>query len=54
MAKEATSRLKINKLLEESGWILVDTPDSKSNVVVEPKARASEGAPAKSPTTVTS
>ena len=42
MAKEATSRLKINKLLEESGWILVDTPDSKSNVVVEPKVKRSD------------
>ena len=39
MSKEATSRLKINKLLEESGWILVDTPDSKSNVIVEPKVK---------------
>jgi type I restriction enzyme R subunit len=42
MAKEATSRLKINKLLEESGWILVDTPESKSNVIVEPKVNQVE------------
>lgn len=42
MAKEATSRLKINKLLEESGWILVDTPESKSNVIVEPKVKQEE------------
>jgi type I restriction enzyme R subunit len=42
MAKEATSRLKINRLLEESGWILVDTPDSNSNVIVEPKVKHSD------------
>ena len=42
MGKEATSRLKINKLLEESGWILVDTPESKSNVIVEPKVNQVE------------
>jgi type I restriction enzyme R subunit len=42
MAKEATSRLKINKLLEESGWILFDTPDSKSNVIVEPKVKQTD------------
>jgi type I restriction enzyme R subunit len=42
MAKEATSRLKINKLLEESGWILIDTPDSKSNVIVEPKVKQTD------------
>ncbi|MEO0066419.1 MAG: hypothetical protein RI983_1745, partial [Bacteroidota bacterium] len=42
MAKEATSRLKINKLLEESGWILVDTPESKSNVIVEPKVKQTD------------
>ncbi len=42
MAKEATSRLKINKLLEESGWILVDTHDTKSNVIVEPKVKQTD------------
>jgi type I restriction enzyme R subunit len=42
MRKEASSRLKINRLLEESGWILVDTKDTKSNVDVEPKVRKSE------------
>jgi type I restriction enzyme R subunit len=42
MAKEATSRLKINKLLEESGWILIDTPDSKANVDVEPKVKQTD------------
>ena len=42
MSKEATSRLKINKLLEESGWILVDTPESKSNVIVEPKVKQTD------------
>jgi type I restriction enzyme R subunit len=42
MAKEATSRLKINRLLEESGWILVDTPGSNSNVIVEPKVKQTD------------
>lgn len=35
MQKEAKARLKINKLLEESGWRLLDTPDGKANVIVE-------------------
>ena len=42
MAKEATSRLKINKLLEESGWILVDTAESKANVIVEPQVKQAD------------
>jgi len=42
MSKEASSRLKINKLLEDSGWILIDTPESKSNVVLEPKVNKVE------------
>ena len=42
MSKEASSRLKINKLLEDSGWILVDTTESKSNVVLEPKVNKVE------------
>jgi type I restriction enzyme R subunit len=33
--KEATARLKINKLLEESGWRLVDTDTHRANVDVE-------------------
>jgi len=35
MRKEAKARLKINKLLEESGWRLLDTPNNKANVIVE-------------------
>jgi len=35
MSKEAQARLKINKLLEESEWVLVDTDSQKSNVRVE-------------------
>ena len=37
MSKEAQARLKINKLLEESGWILVDTEKDRCNVRVETK-----------------
>ena len=37
MSKEAQTRLKINKLLEESGWVLVDTETDKCNVRVETK-----------------
>lgn len=37
MSKEAQARLKINKLLEESGWVLVDTETDKCNVRVETK-----------------
>jgi|GEM_PF-6280693 len=35
MAKEAKARLKINKLLEESGWRLLDGSKGKANVIVE-------------------
>jgi type I restriction enzyme R subunit len=35
MRKEAKARLKINKLLEESGWRLLDSPQGKANVTVE-------------------
>lgn len=35
MAKEAKARIKINKLLEESGWLLLDSPKSKANVILE-------------------
>jgi len=33
--KEAKARIKINKLLEESGWRLLDSHDGKANVVFE-------------------
>jgi type I restriction enzyme, R subunit len=35
MAKEAKARIKINKLLENSGWRLLDSNEEKSNVVFE-------------------
>jgi type I restriction enzyme R subunit len=33
--KEAKARIKINRLLEEAGWRLVDVPEGKANVVFE-------------------
>src|ERR1019366_2847066 len=35
MPKEARARIKINKLLEESGWRLLDEPNRRANVEVE-------------------
>lgn len=35
MAKEAKARIKINKLLEYSGWQLLDSPQKKANVLFE-------------------
>jgi type I restriction enzyme R subunit len=35
MSKEAQARLRINQLLEESGWVLVGSEDRPSNVKVE-------------------
>lgn len=35
MAKEAKARIKINKLLEDAGWILDDPDSSKINVILE-------------------
>lgn len=37
MSKEAQARLRINKLLEESDWVLVDTDTQTCNVKVETK-----------------
>ena len=34
MAKEAKARIKINKLLEDSGWVLDDPDSSKINVIL--------------------
>ena len=36
--KEAKARIKINKLLEESGWRFIDDDKSKANTVLEPKS----------------
>lgn len=33
--KEAKARIKINKLLEESGWRFFDTSDGKANILLE-------------------
>ncbi len=40
--KEAKARIKINKLLEESGWRLVDEPRGKANVVYESHAKITQ------------
>lgn len=36
MQKEAQARIKINKLLEESGWRLINTNEGRANVILEP------------------
>ena len=38
-AKEAKARIKINKLLEESGWRFFDHATGKANIVLEPKVK---------------
>jgi len=38
-AKEAKARIKINKLLEESGWQFFDDATGKANIVLEPKVK---------------
>ena len=43
MSKEAQARLKINKLLEESDWVLVESPTKKCNVRVELKTDIKDG-----------
>ena len=35
MSKEAKARIKINKLLEESGWRFFDNADGKANIILE-------------------
>ena len=37
--KEAKARIKINKLLEESGWRFFDDTNSKANIVLEPNVK---------------
>jgi type I restriction enzyme R subunit len=39
MGNESKARLKINKLLEESGWVLLDSLNQKSNVDTEPNIK---------------
>ena len=42
MRKEASARIKINKLLEAAGWRLIDGPDGKANVLLENKVKITE------------
>ena len=42
MAKEAKARIKINKLLEESGWRFFDSPQGKANISLEVNAKLTE------------
>ncbi|MBC6991668.1 DEAD/DEAH box helicase family protein [Hymenobacter sp. BT491] len=37
--KEATARIKINKLLEEAGWRFFDCAEGKANIVLEPNVK---------------
>jgi len=41
-AKEAKARIKINKLLEESGWRFFDDKNGKANIQLEPDVKYSE------------
>jgi len=34
-SSEAKARIKINKLLEESGWRFDDSPKGKTNILLE-------------------
>lgn len=37
--KEATARIKINKLLEEAGWRFFESAAGPANIVLEPQVR---------------
>lgn len=39
MSKEAQARIKINKLLEASGWRFFDDTRGKANIALEPNVR---------------
>lgn len=41
-AKEAKSRIKINKLLEDTGWRFFDDRNGKANVVLEPTIKLTQ------------
>ena len=43
-AKEAKARIKINKLLEESGWRFFDDAKGKANIVLEPRVKVTKAA----------
>lgn len=40
--KEATARIKINRLLEEAGWRFFDDHDGPANIVLEPNTKITE------------
>lgn len=42
-AKEAKARVKINKLLEASGWRFFDDASGKANIVLEPNVKLTKG-----------
>lgn len=42
MSKEAKSRIKINKLLEEAGWRFFDDADSRANILLENNIKITE------------
>ena len=41
-AKEAKARIKINKLLEESGWRFFDTDEGPANICLEPNVKITQ------------
>jgi type I restriction enzyme R subunit len=43
-AKEAKARIKINRLLEESGWRFFDDASGNANIVLEPKVKLTKAA----------
>ena len=42
MSKEAKARIKINKLLEESGWRFFDSKEGRANIVLENKTKLTQ------------
>ena len=44
MGKEAKARIKINKLLEESGWRFFDSPEGKANISLEVNTKLTDRA----------
>lgn len=43
-AREAKARIKINKLLEESGWRFFDDANGKANIALESNVKLSKTA----------
>lgn len=41
-AKEATARIKINRLLSEAGWRFFDGPEGPANIILEPNTKITE------------